>query len=367
MTAIGTSGQTMLFETENDPEFSQPTRQILLMVLVLILVGIGVFLIYRQVAEVFLANLYLNGFILGVFVIGVLACFWQVLLLVTSVSWIEGFALNRPGHEFVQPPRLLTSLASMLKDKRARQGISTSSARSLLESIATRLDEARDITRYIINLLIFLGLLGTFYGLATTVPAVVDTIRSLTPPDGDTSGASVFENMMTGIEAQLAGMGTAFASSLLGLAGSLIVGILELFAGHGQNRFYTELENWLSSITRLTMGNEGGETGVMADVMDNTATRIEQLSAVVASSDDARRATDQRLDALVGAVENLTVQIAQRESDAAMLDEETRARLRNIDIQLLRMLEEMSAGRQDSVAELRTEISALTNALTRER
>ncbi|MEL7216258.1 MAG: biopolymer transporter ExbB, partial [Pseudomonadota bacterium] len=226
----------MILEQDRDPSFSQPIRQIILMVMVLIAVGVGVFLIYRQIAPIFLANLYLNGFILAVFVVGVLACFWQVLQLVSAVSWIEGFALNRPGHEFVQSPRLLASLAAQLKDKRTRSGIPSGSARGILESVATRLDEARDITRYIINLLIFLGLLGTFYGLAISVPAVVDTIKSLAPATEQDLGGNIFQRLLVGIEAQLSGMGTAFASSLLGLAGSLVVGMLELFAGHGQNR-----------------------------------------------------------------------------------------------------------------------------------
>jgi len=134
--------------------------------------------------------------------------------------------------------------------------ISSTSSRSLLDSVATRIAELRDITRYIVNLLIFLGLLGTFYGLATTVPAIVDTISNLEPRDGET-GADVFRRLQSGLEAQMGGMGVAFASSLLGLAGSLVVGLLELFAGHGQNRFYRELEEWLSTITRL--GFAGGE------------------------------------------------------------------------------------------------------------
>ncbi len=136
--------------------------------------------------------------------------------------------------------------------------IGASSSRSILDSIATRIDEARDITRYIVNLLIFLGLLGTFFGLATTVPAVVETIRSLAPGEGE-GGVEVFNRLMTGLEEQLGGMGTAFSSSLLGLAGSLVVGLMELFAGHGQNRFYRELEEWLSTITKLSYASGDGE------------------------------------------------------------------------------------------------------------
>ena len=160
--------------------------------------------------------------------------------------------------------------------------LSSSSTRSILDSVATRIDEAREITRYIVNVLIFLGLLGTFYGLATTVPAVVETIRSLAPQEGEESIA-VFNRLMTGLEKQLGGMGVAFASSLLGLAGSLIVGLLELFAGHGQNRFYRELEEWLSSITRVgfSSGDEGGgqDTSAMSGVMDHIAEHIVRMLA----------------------------------------------------------------------------------------
>ena len=162
----------------------------------------------------------------------------------------EGFVSFRRGHEIAKPPRILAPLEALLRDKQSRRNINPLSARSILDSVATRLDEVRDITRYIINLLIFLGLLGTFYGLATTVPAVVETIKSLAPKEGQT-GLEVFEGLMVGLESQLGGMGTAFASSLLGLAGSLVVGLLELFAGHGQNRFYMELEEWLSSISKI--------------------------------------------------------------------------------------------------------------------
>jgi len=167
---------------EAEPQFSQPIRQIFTMLLVLGLVGAGAYIAFPRVAPVFLANPYLNGFIFFVFVIGVITCFWQVYQVASSVSWIEGFAANRVGHNLTRAPRLLAPLATLLRQRGARSQISASSSRSILDSVATRVDESRDITRYIVNLLIFLGLLGTFYGLATTVPAVVETIRSLERP-----------------------------------------------------------------------------------------------------------------------------------------------------------------------------------------
>jgi hypothetical protein len=231
-------------------QFSQPIRQIVSMLIVVGLVAAGAVIALPRVLPVFLANPWLNGFILGVFVFGVLTCFWQVITLINSVRWIKGFATQQEGMEHRKAPQVLAPLATLLGSRGARMQIASSSSRSILDSVATRIDEAREITRYIVNLLIFLGLLGTFYGLATTVPAIVETIRNLSPAEGET-GADVFKRLQGGLEAQMGGMGVAFGSSRLGLAGSLVVGLLELFAGHGQNRFYRELEEWLSTITRL--------------------------------------------------------------------------------------------------------------------
>ena len=295
-------------DQEAEPLFSHPVRQIALMLLVLVLVGCGAWLAYPQVAPVFLANPWLNGFIGMVFVIGVFACFWQVYQLITSVVWIEGFVLERPGHQFTHAPRLLASLAALLRARGARAQIGTGSARSILDSVATRIDEARDITRYIVNLLIFLGLLGTFYGLATTVPAVVDTIRSLAPTEED-GGIEVFGRLLTGLEAQLGGMGVAFASSLLGLAGSLVVGLLELFASHGQNRFYRELEDWMSTITRVGFAagdadSDAGGGGTTA-VLDHMAEQMDGLSKLFEASEYSRGVVDDRIAGLADSVERL--------------------------------------------------------------
>jgi hypothetical protein len=377
---------------ESEPQFSHPVRQLTTMLIVVALVSLGAWFAFPSVAGVFLANVWLNGFIAMVFLIGVIACFWQVLQLSSSVSWIEGFAAERPGHDITIAPRLLAPLASLLRSRGVRSPISASSARSILDSVATRIDEERDITRYIINLLIFLGLLGTFYGLATTVPAVVETIRSLTPTEGESS-VGVFARLMTGLEAQLGGMGTAFSSSLLGLAGSLVVGLLELFAGHGQNRFYRQLEEWLSSITRLgTVGNdgEGGpDQNAMTGMLDYMAEQMEALQAMAAEATRARTEAEARLGSLAATMERLAERtgdeadatdalarigagqdrlialLADREGVAAPDggDAEARMRLRSIDVQLVRILEELSAGRVESTTELRSDIAQLTLAI----
>ncbi|WOI57563.1 biopolymer transporter ExbB [Palleronia sp. LCG004] len=374
-----------------EPNFSQPVRQIVSMIVVLILVAIGTYFAYPRVAPVFLANPLLNGFILIVFLIGVFTCFWQELQLIQSVNWIEGFARDTPGHQATRAPRLLAPLAALLRTRRNLQ-ISPTSARSILESVATRIDEARDITRYIVSLLIFLGLLGTFYGLATTVPAIVETIRALAPVDGE-DGMDVFGRLMGGLESQLGGMGVAFASSLLGLAGSLVVGLLELFASHGQNRFYRELEEWLSLITRLgfagpEIDGTPGNAGVVAAAMEHMSGQMDRLEALFARSDQARSEVDARLGELSSGISRLADRL---EAEAALgpamerlgqgqdrlaealetageggpIDAESRMRLRSIDVQLLRISEELAAGRQEATAELRQELRQMTRAIAR--
>jgi len=376
---------------EAQPHFSQPVRQIALMLIVLGLSGFGVVVALPRVLPVFEANPYLNGFIMFVFAIGVVACFWMVFQLIQSVAWIERFASEGPATSG-KAPQLMVSLASLLRSRGSRMQLNATSTRSILDSVATRIDEVREITRYIVNMLIFLGLLGTFYGLATTVPALVDTIRSLAPQDGET-GTEVFSRLMGGLESQLGGMGVAFASSLLGLAGSLIVGLLELFAGHGQNRFYRELEEWLSSITRVGFAPEGEgntEQNAVAGVIDHLEDQMESLQAILTKSDVSRSIVDEKLGRLVDAVEHMTTQLQGQGANGTALermvdgqerlialietqgmgdgmDAESRMRLRSIDVQMLRILEEISAGRQETMAELRTDISALAKAFRQPR
>ena len=373
------------------PQFSQPVRQITLMLIALGLTGIGAFLALPSVLPIFAANPYLNGVIIAVFFIGVIACFYQVLQLIGSVRWIENFASDAPDPETVAP-QLLAPLASLLRTRGARMQVNASSTRSILDSVATRIDEAREITRYIVNMLIFLGLLGTFYGLATTVPAVVETIRSLAPQEGDGS-TDMFARLMTGLESQLGGMGVAFGSSLLGLAGSLVVGLLELFAGHGQNRFYQELEDWLSSITRI--GFSAGEEGTpdhsaVAGVLDHITEQMDSFRQLIGDSTESQTALNTRLGTLATAIEALTERSAQGDASNDSLDRiakgqermiavlegqetddhvdaESRMRLRSIDVQMLRILEEISAGRQETMAELRKDISLLAKALSAPR
>ena len=381
-------------------EFSQPTNQTGLMIFVLVAVSFVAYLLFPAVAPIFLASPYLNGFILSVFLLGILACFWQVYILVSSVYWIEGFVSDRPGHEFAKPPRILASLEALLRDKESRRNINALSARSILDSVATRLDEVRDITRYIVNLLIFLGLLGTFYGLATTVPAVVETIKSLAPQEGQT-GLDAFEGLMTGLESQLGGMGTAFASSLLGLAGSLVVGILELFAGHGQNRFYMELEEWLSSISKISQSSSTSDQGTgellglksqesisnqkmsqlisilennenqvvntqirIVDLMEKFESRISDIRAKDADTPAGQVIQDSAsIQSLIKNQENLVSLIRNYLEIENSSDTEFRARIRNMDVQLARIFDELASGRQENLTELREDLAMISNSI----
>lgn len=371
--------------TKSEPHFSQPLSQIFSMLVALGLVAAGVIIAFPRVGPVFLANPFLNGFILFVFVIGVLSCFAQVWQLINSVAWIEGFAGEQGGAQSadnIKVPGMLAPLATLLSSRGSRMQLSASSSRSILESVAQRIDETREITRYIVNTLIFLGLLGTFYGLATTVPALVDTIRSLSPQEGET-GAEVFTRLQEGLESQLGGMGIAFASSLLGLAGSLVVGLLELFTGHGQNRFYRELEEWLSTITRVGLGagdEGGGDQAAFSGVVEHMVEQMDQMQAMFADSEASRIETNAKLAGLSDTVnqfvststtEQMNAQlgrIATAQEDLILalkdtgmegIDAESRMRLRSIDVGLLRILEELTAGRQETVQEIRAELVEL--------
>ncbi|SLN23406.1 biopolymer transporter ExbB [Ruegeria meonggei] len=370
------------------PQFSHPIRQIAMMLIAIGLAGLGVFMALPYVMPVALANPYLSGFIILVFFIGVFACFYQVTQLIGSVRWIEAF-VGGVVREDARTPQLLAPLASLLRERGARSQISSTSTRSILDSVAERVEEEREITRYITNVLIYLGLLGTFFGLATTVPAIVDTIRSLNPQEGE-EGLAVFNRLMVGLEAQLQGMGVAFGSSLLGLAGSLIVGLLELFAGHGQNRFYRELEEWLSSITRVgfAAGDEGGaELAVLTPVLDAMSEQMNALQDLFSAQESDRAAVSSRLGQLADAIGEMNQRQSNNDGvtsalervalgqDALLdhlreqgtgegIDAESRMRLRSMDVQLLRILEEISAGRQESMSELRKDIELLVKALT---
>ena len=203
----------------------------------------------QQIRNSFLTNPGLNGLIIGVLLVGVVYAFRQVLRLYPEIHWVNSFRISDPGLTIDKPPVLLAPMATMLRDRTGHLSLATGAMRSLLDSVASRLDEARETTRYLVGLLVFLGLLGTFWGLLQTVSSVGNTIGALDTNAGE--NVMLFDQLKEGLAGPLKGMGIAFSSSMFGLAGSLILGFLDLQAGHAQSRFYNELEDWLSTITEL--------------------------------------------------------------------------------------------------------------------
>ncbi len=370
---------------------TRPHLYILRMAAFLVAVALIVVFLLGTLLEAFRANPALNGLILGVLLLGVLYIFRQVQLLYAEVDWISGFRSNLPGASVRPPPRMLAPMASMVGERQGELRLSPSSMRSLLDSIGTRLDESRDIARYLIGLLIFLGLLGTFWGLIKTIGAVSGALTGLTVAEGQDMVA-IFDDLKMGLAGPLAGMGTAFSSSLFGLAGSLVLGFLDLQAGQAQNRFYNELEEWLSSITRLT---GGGAIGIETDqsvpayvgaLLEQSAESLERLQRTMARGEESRRSADQQLGQLTDRLATLTdqmhaeqqllVKLVQGQSDlhpiverlaqhqtGNAIDEASRAHLRNLDVVMTRLLEETIAGRGQLADELRAEIKLLARTL----
>jgi hypothetical protein len=257
------------------------------MLVFLVLVALIAVVLYRQILGAFMANPGLNGLILGVLFIGILLSFRQVIRLFPEVAWVNNFRLADPGLAVDQPPVLLAPMAAILGDRIGRMGMSTQTMRSILDSIANRLDEARDLSRYLTGLLIFLGLLGTFWGLIDTVSSVGKVVESLKP--GGDAGA-VFESLRDGLAAPLSGMGLAFSSSLFGLAGSLVLGFLDLQTSQAQNRFYTDLEDWLSTTVR-DITSEPSDTAAGTPLSSDMKAAIERLRETVAETGGNKAAT----------------------------------------------------------------------------
>lgn len=240
---------------------SMPGVFLIRMLLFLALVGFIAAILFPQFEDAFQANPGLNGLIIAVLGIGIIFAFWQVFRLYPEIRWVNAFRIADPGLAISHKPRLLLPMATMLRDRTGSISLSTASMTSIMESLGSRLDEARDTGRYLVALLVFLGLLGTFWGLLDTIQSVGKAIGTIDTRGADT--VTVFDDLKSGLAAPLRGMGTAFSSSLLGLAGSLILGFLELQASHAQNRFYNELEEWLSGITELTPGTSTGSSDVV--------------------------------------------------------------------------------------------------------
>jgi hypothetical protein len=333
--------------------------------------------------------------ILGILVSGIVYIFRQVLLLRPEIEWIESFRQKVAGGEPVRasrrPPRLLAPMARMLGTRRdGRVSLSATSLHTLLDGISARLGETRETSRYLIGVLIFLGLLGTFYGLLETVRSVGGVIGALNVGASDVARA--FANLKSGLQSPLAGMGTAFSSSLFGLAGSLVLGFLDLQAGQAQNRFYNELEEWLSTYTRLSGGGLGdtGEAGVPAYIqalLEQTADSLENLQRILARSEESRIDANVTLSSLTDrlgvlgeqmkAGQLLLVRLAENQLELkpsltrlATLGESSlgqedllRGHLRNIEGYIARLSEDLAQGRAQTIQEVRNEIRILARTI----
>ena len=375
---------------------TKPKRYLIRMFIFLVIVAAGIAALAPSLSDAFFANPLLNGMILGVLLLGVVYIFRQVFMLHPEIAWIEKFRQESSGRLIFpgalaqeRPPRLLAPMATMLGEKAGRLSLSTLSMRTLLDGIHSRIEESHEISRYLIGLLIFLGLLGTFWGLLETVNAVGDAIGSLSVGSADPT--ALFEELKSGLETPLSGMGTAFSSSLFGLAGSLVLGFLELQAGQAHNRFLNDLEEWLSGVTKLSSGGPSmdGDQSVPAYIqalLEQTAESLEHLQRNLSRSEGDREALNMSLTTLSERLGLLSehmkaeqsVMLNLAESQAALkpffakladqssvggLDESTRGHIRNIDHRLSRMSTELSSSRDKAVEEIRGEIRLLTRTL----
>ena len=367
---------------------TRPRRYLFRMVIFVLAVAAGAALLGRPLLQYFLGNPAVNGIILGILLAGIVYIFHQVIRLNPEVTWIEKFRISPDAPNAPAPPRLLSPMATMLADRRGgKVSLSPTALRTLLDGISSRLEETRETSRYLIGLLVFLGLLGTFYGLLETVQSVKGVIGGLAVGPSDVVRA--FQDLQARLETPLSGMSTAFSASLFGLAGSLILGFLDLQAGLALNRFYNDLEEWLSGWTRLSAGGDGGEIAAPAFVqalLEQTADGLDRLQRTLGRGEESRIAANNNLITLTERLAFLSDQIRaeqgllvkfgeqqgelrpvlQRLADSSAgtaFDEEARGHLRNIEVHLVRLTEELAQGRGDAVQEIRSEIRLLARTM----
>jgi hypothetical protein len=374
---------------------TRPTHYLIRMLVFLAAVAGVAVLLSGVLTTAFLNNPLLNSLILLVLALGITWNLRQVLRLTPEVTWLETWQQARARLSALPSPKLLAPMASMLatRESRGRNGeqrftLSAMAMRSLLDGIASRLDESRELSRYMTGLMIFLGLLGTFWGLLQTVGAVSDVIGGMSVGSGDLN--ALFEQLKSGLARPLHGMGTAFSASMFGLAGALVLGFLDLTAGQAQNRFFNELEEWLAGLTRLSSGALAeGEASIPVYVqalLEQTAENMEALQRTLARGEEGRAQANQavlalteRISALSDAMrsnQQLMVRIAEGQSQLGPalqrllerrhdegFDERARAHLRNIEVYLQRLMNESEQGRTQSTAELRNDLRILTRTV----
>jgi len=368
---------------------TRPNRFLFRMAVFLAAVATVAVLLHDGLMLAFAHNPALNGLLFGVFLAGIVLNFRQVLLLRPEVEWLESWRRGQPA--LSGRLRLLAPMASMLGDRQGRMNLSAMALRSVLDSIAARLEEQRDLSRYVVGLMIFLGLLGTFWGLSQTVGSVGEVIASLAVSSNDPSAA--FEGLKAGLAKPLNGMGTAFSTSLFGLAGSLALGFLDLQSGQAQNAFYNELEEWLAGQTRI--GGTGGSVAMSDDqqqsvpayiqaLLEQTADSLDNLQRVISRGEDNRGSVNAALTQLTEKLSTLSDHMrmeqslllklgeGQLETRALMarltdggggIDDATRGHIRGMDGSLKRLVDETVTSREELVTELRSEIRLLARTI----
>jgi hypothetical protein len=377
---------------------TRPKTYLIRMLVFLVVVAAIAAWLAPTLRVIFLNNPDLNGLILFILLVGIVWTLRQVVRLGPEVAWLEAYQNPRPSATAVPSPRLLAPMASMLTTRESGRGpkggaqarftLSTLATRSLLDSIGSRLDESREVARYMTGLLIFLGLLGTFWGLLRTVGAVSSVIQHMSIASTDL--AQLFEQLKAGLAEPLNGMGIAFSASMFGLSSALVLGFLDLTAAQAQARFFNELEEWLAGLTRLSSGvlseGEGSVPVYVQALLEQAAENMESLQHILSRGEETRAQASQTVLALaermaaltdtMRANQQLMLRIGEAQQSVAPvlhrlvdmrndagLDEISRAHLRNIDLHLQRLLTESEQGRLQTIAELRSDLRILTRTI----
>ena len=368
---------------------TRPFRFLLRMIIFLAAVVIVVGALEAGLQKAFSHNVALNSLILVILLFGVGLNFRRVIVLNREVRWVEDYRRGQPQIS-ASTPKLLAPLATMLGERRDRFNLTPMTMRSLLDGLSSRFDESHEMAVYFTGLMIFLGLLGTFWGLSQTIGSIGDVIRNLSAASDDPQSA--LAGLKQGLETPLSGMGTAFSTSLIGLAGSLVLGFLDLQAVGAQNAFYNDLEDWLSAQTKISagtgMGVEGDQSvpAYIQALLEQTADSLDNLQRVIARGEESRIASNTNLRALTERLTTLADQMKTEQSlmlklaESQMemkpilqrlaegrgqqgIDEGTRNHIRNIDSSLLRMVEESGSARDEMIRDIRNEFRLLTRTI----
>ena len=376
---------------------NSPTRFIQRMIIFIILNLVLGFFLISSLINAFLTNPIINGLIFSVLGFGIIIILRQVYTLIPEIQWIEGYKRNKAkgltGNLVNKKLILLAPMASLLEEHKGRFTISSLSMRSLLDSLNLRLDETREISRYLIGLLVFLGLLGTFWGLLITIDSVGTVISSLGVEDEDS--ALMFMKLKEGLKQPLNGMGTAFSSSLFGLSGSLILGFLDIQASQAQNQFYNDVEEWLSTMSLIAVNssvNKGDqkiqEDGVpiyVQALLEQTAESIDSLQRTLGRGEDERKHLAdnfanlaEKMSAVADQIQNnqkafakgndklidITPLVEYMKDNPSGIDDPTKEHIRNMDISIKRLVEESNQGNKQLMTELRSEIKLLAKTIS---